>query len=225
MGSILIIMLCIGFIFGYNGTLINKTRAPDLTCGEGNYLINLGDQFFCVECPRCPFGMELEVKCDVTKVQPHTINVECLFCKKGFVKTTYDHTSCRPCRVCPNHFKVKSTYDTDRDMICSDQECEQGYEFDPNLVQCLSQSPVVVPSIPILRTQQDCSHTKSGIKKNYLCVITVAKEKCNDHVWIINHIGDRLNPLIFMLSFMTVLSIAIFIFVCYLVCMLCKQTY
>ena len=111
-----------------------------MICREGNYLINRGDQFFCVECPLCPWGMELKVKCYATEVEPDTIDMECLFCEKGVFKTAYDHTSCQPCRECSNHFKVKSTCDPDSDTVCSD------HEFDRNLVQCLSQNPVTIPS-------------------------------------------------------------------------------
>lgn len=55
----------------------------------------------------------------------------------GYFKTLHGHASCQPCSECPNHFKVKSTCDLDRDTICSDNECEDGCEFDTGLVTCL----------------------------------------------------------------------------------------
>ena len=237
MNCVFIIVLCIGFVC--DATNKKKRREPDLICEEeGNYLIKNGNEFYCVECRSYPFGQELEEKCGATRLYPPSIDIECLPCQKGFFKAANDHSSCQACRKCAN-FKVKSACKDDHDTICSVNKCEDGYEFDPKLVRCLSSGleDVATPRTSVKEhgwsmktTEKDPTGPAERVDRLKepdptqpikLSVKTNAKEKCKDRScvvkcgggkWVVEQIADRLGPLIFMLSFISFLSIAIFVF-------------
>ena len=242
--GVFISVLCVGFVFGKIGNITTKQRTPDMLCKEGNYLVNDGDKFFCVECPDFPYGQELEVKCDVTKVQPSSMDIECLLCKKGFFKAKQDYTSCEPCTQCPNHFKVKVPCDGDSDTICSDNECEDGFEYDLNLIRCVSKSPLQPTQMEKETVSITLSECKSEAKRRELdklkkvlnivrsLQVSLMKKKappvtfngCKCELDKLKRVLDKLNFMICMLSFTSSFSVAIFAFVCCLGCMMRKAS-
>ena len=225
--KLIIIILCCGFAIGAGDNKTGpKPLKPDFTCKEnGYYLIRKGGNFFCVECPDCPHGQELEEKCTMDQMYPDTIDIECVPCKKGFYKDVNDYSPCRPCDKCLNHFKVKTPCEDDRNTICSHDSCESGYKLDSKLVQCIPDERSI--ERPIERGQQD---------------LTKMEEKCGNCTWIeckdneqiklnnqciieqiVEQIIVKLKPFFFMFGFLCSFCVAIFVLLLSLFCMLRKK--
>lgn len=173
----------------------------------------------------------------MTEVQPNDMDIECLLCKKGFFKVKNDYTSCQPCTRCANHLKVKVPCDDDSDTICSNNECEDGFEFDLNLNDCVSNTPLVA-RLPIQEpTTQDPSiilkecdrsvldklnkvlntvHSLQALLKKEKEASPVMFNGCKCELNKLNRVLDKFNFLICMLSFTASFSVAIFVLVVYL---------
>ena len=220
MVGVFVLLFCVGVVFTQNMTTMMKStmksvkqRKPDMICGEGNYLVKDGFKFFCVECPPCPPGQELKVKCDPNKIQSTEMDIECLMCKKGFFKSSYNHSSCQPCQPCPQHFKMLTPCDDEKNAVCSRIECEDGFKFDWNIVGCVSESPVT--SIPRI-SQSSTTLVTNTPSRQLKCI-------CNYKIDI-KTVIDKLNFIICSVAFCTSFCIFTFAFVCYLTLMMRKAS-
>ena len=220
--KLIIIILCCGIAVGADNKTGPKSLKPDFTCKEdGYYLIRKGGDFFCVECPDCPHGQELEEKCTMDRIYPHTIDIECIPCKKGFYKDVNDYSSCRPCGKCLDHFKVKTSCEGDRNTICSHDSCESGYELDSKLQRCIPDERSIEKEqqnlIKMEEKRGNCTWIEckdnEQIKLNNQCIIEQ----------IIEQINIKLKPFFFMLGFLGSFCVAIFVLLLYLFCMLSKK--